>query len=320
MRLAAQFLSEITQKPRYMPDIEWARNSWVHNIFRSFEKVFGRRCGIRPEVSISRSENRIVYQFHSLEALFAHIETYIRSYRFEVPIRIWIPLLVTSTGLPMPLSPYLFAIAFDATAAATFGASPVTWTHTITGSNTLLWVTAVGQSVLPTDPTTYNSVNMTSVGSQTTIDAYNIRLSYLAAPTTGANTVSFTLSSGGGNGMSTSYSGCSQTGIPDASTTNTGTATTDLTTSVTTVADNSWTIICATGTQVTAVGTGGTSRQTQNTNCMGDSNAAITPAGSTSIHITCTIGNIYTVMASFAPTGGGATAVRPLLLSLLGIG
>ena len=51
-----------------------------------------------------------------------------------------------------------------------------------------------------------------------------------------------------------------------------------------------------------------------------DSNGAITPAGSYSMTYTSgVLGNLYGLMASFAPAGGSGGAPTPLL-SLMGVG
>lgn len=202
------------------------------------------------------------------------------------------------------------AIAFDASAKATaVTATSVTWSHTCTGDNRILFV-AVG---VPTADTitgvTYNSVAMTLIDKKQMGADRFFYLWYLVAPATGANNIVATSSNSQIlRAASASYTGASQTGVPDASTTNNVEGTLSITTSVTTVADNSWLVMVArnSGAEDITAGASTTLRtliDPDTSEAIFDSNAAKTPAGSHSLVATKTATNRdwITVMASFAP-------------------
>ncbi len=135
------------------------------------------------------------------------------------------------------------AIAFDAgsTSAAEDGVTNFTWSHTCTGADRCLVVTVAAELVMPTT-VTYNGVSMTAVTAGTTLNDMNVRHYVLAAPATGANTVSvnFGATSGEAFGIGSSFTGVDQTTPVDASGAgSTGSATTGMGDSITTVADNS---------------------------------------------------------------------------------
>jgi hypothetical protein len=209
------------------------------------------------------------------------------------------------------------AIAFDSSAKGTLGASPVSHSHTCTGSDRILFVAAWGDAGNPT-AVTYNGVSMTKIADiPANGDAYRGNLWYLVNPATGANNVTVTGAGLNVYGMSASFTGASQTGVPDASATESNLSTTSATIDVTTIADNCWTILCTTGTGVPTGMTNGTERQSANTNHLGDSNGAKTPAGATSI--TSTFGasaNAYSVIASFAPSVASTTTSSLMLMGM----
>lgn len=136
------------------------------------------------------------------------------------------------------------AIALDSTTAASGAtASSHTFSHTCTGSDLILFVTATGANGDVTG-ITYNSVAMTKINSTVTDSAVLFTsLWYLVNPSTGANNVVITTSTATGVvGSSASYTGVNQTGQPDASTTVASSTTTSYSSSVTSVANNCWTI------------------------------------------------------------------------------
>ncbi len=196
------------------------------------------------------------------------------------------------------------AIAFDASSGTTIvSASSVTWSHTCTGSDRILFVATYGNSGF-TEFTgiTYNGVSLTFIASE----QYGERASlwYLINPASGTHDIVISApTSRPMGGSASSYTGARQSGGLDASITNLTTGS-PITTTLTTVADNSWTVVGATAnwSGLTA-GSGSTVRNTQNSGSLGifDSNGPKTPAGSTSM--TLSAGNNYmaTVMVSFAP-------------------
>jgi hypothetical protein len=214
------------------------------------------------------------------------------------------------------------AIAFDAAASAKSTSTTVSYTHTVTGSNTLLVVFVTNQNNGGLSSVTIGGNAMTLVDSQSDANITNVYAYYYVGATTGTvevirNTATATLYV-----SSTSYTGCKQSGIPDASSkgANTGSP---MTGSVTTVLDNCWTAMGAYGGNggLTA-GTGSTERAIQD-GAAGhyDSNGPKTPAGSTSMSVTGAnlSNNAAYVIFSFPPlvdSGGGSGRY----LSLLSVG
>jgi hypothetical protein len=216
------------------------------------------------------------------------------------------------------------AIAFDAaTDGGTATGTSLTFSHTCgAGSDRLLLVGINGDLVGVNDDitgVTYAGVSMTLVAKITATTARYQYLYYLLNPATGANNVVISCTNSHFLGAtSASYTGVSQSGQPDNSVTNTGVTVTQITGTLTTVADNCWTM--ALGCQnfsgnTMSAGTNTTERVelgTFFTAGMYDRNAAITPAGSTSLTVansgTSTMGII---MASFSPAGAAAGATWP---------
>ncbi len=274
---------------RYDPRVQWSDKSWVHNIFRFYELIFWRKFGIRPESSVSTfRENgklKTSIAFHSWESVFAYCESWIRGLVPRmIPERVFIPVFQTSGGIfrPPGLENYLFAIAIDTSVngGSVAPGTSLTWSHTCTGSNLLLsvglWVDSTATDVVT--GITYNSVAMTRAN-RATIDIFNQVLYYLVAPDTGAHNVVGSFSSSSVVGGSASYSGCAQTGQPDAQNTNTAAVgSTSITTTVTVVTNNSWlTGQYGNNGGTTTAGAGTFQRQTEgSTNrCIYDSNAAV---------------------------------------------
>lgn len=249
-------------------NFEWSNKSWTHNVFRSYEIVFGRKWGIRAELSTGWDKNgNQLFYCHSWESAFAVTETLIREWlNAQKPsfVRLYTPVMATNNGFQLPSSPFLFAIATDSTASGTYGASPRTHSHICTGSDLILMMS--GFSFGSGTTSTYNGTSMTNLGAYTYGSTIRYGcLNYLISPSTGSNTLSF---SPGGDGIAvtSSYSGVSSTGQPDAAintqTTGTGSAA-SLTATVTVTASGSWLMagtICE-GNALTA-GTGATLRIT----------------------------------------------------------
>lgn len=320
-------LAFITSKERYKVkvgvDFEWSSKSWTHNIFRVYELIFGRRWGIRAELSTgwSKDGNQLFY-CHSWEAAFAVTETLIREWlAAKKPsfVRLYTPVMATNNGFQLPSSPFLFAIATDATASGTYGASPRTHSHICTGSDLILMM--AGFSFGSGTTSTYNSVSMTNLGAYTYSVSGTARygcLNYLVNPSTGSNTLSF---SPGGDGIAvtSSYTGVSSTGQPDAAintqTTGTGSAA-SLTATVTVTASGSWLMagtICE-GNALTA-GTGATLRITGTNPAVAffDSNGA-PGTGSQSMTVNETPSSLLAMgMVSIAPVAVATIRVGSML-------
>jgi len=133
----------------------------------------------------------------------------------------------------------------------------------------------------------WNGVSMTQAYTASLPSTNNVYCWYILGGATGTN--NFTFSGGNSEVILVSYSGVKQTGFPDASVSITpGSLSSPQTATLTTVANNAWQIITfytADGTTVTA-GSGVTTVLSQITGgggvYFGDSNGALTPAGSKS--------------------------------------
>lgn len=283
----------LTQHNRTLSDIEWSDKSWTHNVFRVYEMIFGRRFGIKKEMSSGLdAEGNQFYICHSWESCFALTETYIReflaSWRF-VPVRIWIPIMRTPEGIPFLASPYVFAVALDtATDGGAQAASPKTFSHTVTGTNPII---VIGSQTTPSAATaaSYNSVAASLAVTTTDSGSYIAGLWYKLACATGSNTVSISSAANNLTGGATSYSGV--LGAPDATVNYTGTSgmSNPGTIAITSVADNCWAVCAHNGisASIPVASTGTTQRyQVSGGTLFGDSGSAKTPAGTISMSAT----------------------------------
>ncbi len=223
--LMMQYLSG---KRRYKPIIHWSNKSFVHNIFRVWEMVFGADARIKPQITTFFDGETAVSQAHSFEGALALIETSIRGFleSFKLPVRVWIPQLSSPEGLPLPKAGFMFAIAHDANGSSfgSQGSDPKTFSHTCTGSNLALTL-GVGMTNIGLSGAScsYNGVSMSIANSSFTNSNPFGRQYVLAGPATGANTVSFTVGGTNGSGsiciITSSYTGVDQS----TTTGNTGT-------------------------------------------------------------------------------------------------
>lgn len=210
------------------------------------------------------------------------------------------------------------AIAFDAASSATAGgpATSLTFAHTTSGSDRILWV-----FILTSDDTagdrvsgvTYAGSTMTRVNGATSLEiafGQSLYTYYIVAPTTGTNNVVISATESTEiYATAQSYTGASQTGVPDGS--NTASAGTI---SITTTADNAW--LAGGGRNVSSGGLTASTGTTQRASIAGiintgDSGGAKTPAGSHSMAWTPDDANTKLVMVSFAPAPETAVAATP---------
>lgn len=207
------------------------------------------------------------------------------------------------------------AIAIDVANESFANASSLTYSHTVTGSNTLL---IVGWYAFNTTATfssvTYNGVAMSQLATRGADGTGGeIYLYGLLNPTTGANNI--VISYSGTKQIfacSASYTGVKQSGLPDSSTTNTNSGT-SVTTTTTTVADNTWLVaISRQNGGTTVAGTNTFLRKANSTSpdvVLVDSNSAQTPAGSHSLQTTFgSAKTFYHALASFAPAPPAPTS------------
>lgn len=231
-------------------DFEWSDRCWTHNFYRTLELIFGRKAGIRAEVSVfQHPETKVVTQhFHTIESVIAHTEGLIRAWKpIRFPYKVWVPMMQTPMGMPVPASPYLFAIAYvtgNNIAGGGASTTPQNISVTTSGSNTLMGFASMTLADTSTAPT-YNSAASTSASTATTYPGsgrYGARLYYLIAPTTGTNTATFSSSPTGVGigGFATQYSGCLQVSPLGGTATNTGASVSSITCTVTIASANSY--------------------------------------------------------------------------------
>lgn len=252
-----RILATITRRARYRPqhgkDFEWSDRSWTHNISRFLELIFGRRFGIRVEVT-SWNDGIVSRQVaHSFEAHLALVETYVREFfKRNIPRIEFVPAPVLAYPGAGSFfgSPYCLAIAFDASSAADGGvntATPTSTSHTCTGSNLALvsgiWNQPTSAGVRQTpNSMTYNSVSYgaNKVVQDSTTGAYTVFEYGLASPSTGANNVTWTYAAmvvRNGN-CNVSLSGCAAS--PFGATGSAAAATTSVSANVITTQANSF--------------------------------------------------------------------------------
>jgi len=203
------------------------------------------------------------------------------------------------------------SLAYDAKSGIQAGSSTsLTVSHTCTGSNLVLWAGLFLGSGDNVTGITYSGVSMTQAIKLNTNGTSWIYLYYLAAPASGANNLIASFTTDANPSLhGVSFTGASQTGIPDATASNTG-ATSPITTTLTTIADNCMAIMMARNTS------GSYTASTNSTEALAGgvtytdifySTALKTPAGSNNMQATYTGGGVWGgVIASFAPVGASS--------------
>lgn len=194
------------------------------------------------------------------------------------------------------------AIAFDTVTSSTASS----FSHTVSGSERILFV-AIRSSANTVSAVSYAGNAMTQLATVAVPGDGQIYIYYRIAPTLGANTVAIT----GGAGLTVravSYTGAKQSGVPDASATNSSSATISISQSITTVANNTWSIaFMRNDADQSDDNSGGiaTRRGTASSIAYFDSNSPKTPAGSITGNFKTTGGgtaNWGLIVASFAPS------------------
>ena len=202
------------------------------------------------------------------------------------------------------------AIAYNTHTSASFNASAsnLTYSHTTSGSDRMLFVGVSVRNTRTVTSVTYNGVTMTQAGSTSATAGILNYLFYLINPAAGTNTVSVTQSAVDTiTSCSISYTGVKQTSQPDATSSNSSTTTTSYSQSVTSVADNCFSVLYGdanSGATLTA-GANTTIRNQPEINFTGgfliDSTAAKTPAGTFTLNVTSASQTFAGCMASFSP-------------------
>ena len=214
------------------------------------------------------------------------------------------------------------AIAFDATSNGGTTGTSLTFSHTTSGTNRLLMVYTFFDNDTITG-VTYNSVSMTKLD-QIDFTTNRIAAWILVDPASGANDIVVSSSSSTPiNAQGVSYTGCAQSGQPDAQGSAGGTSQSspiDLTITVATT--NSWLVggVRVNGTGNSSAGTDTTQRLSANGIQSYDSNAALA-TGSQTIQATFTSPNdAGFVGASIAPAAEDVSVTPISNLALLGVG
>lgn len=301
----------ITGRNRYIPDVEWSDKSIVHNLFRRYELLFGRREGIRVEDSVAVSylhDKRVLtHEIYTIEALCAFVETWVRG-KMPKLVFVRVPQLVFANPnyVQTPFAPFVpyinFAIAFDAATAAVGGS----FSKTCTGSNLLL-IAGVFHNTGDGTYTgnTYNSVALTNLTSQQVgVGTQLVDIWYKVAPATGSNTFAYTGTDATPANYAVSYTGVKQTGFPDAQSSTNAIAASSVTTTLTTVADNCWAVAVVRSTsagETNNSSAAATGRATGTGSNYWDSNGALTPAGGKTISYSGSVSSWGVTSASFAP-------------------
>lgn len=203
------------------------------------------------------------------------------------------------------------AIAFDtASGGHTATTTSLTWSHTCTGVNRILFVGwRTGGTVTSV---TYNSVAMTVITQD--LGVAKVGLAYLINPASGSNTVAINQNNAFIAGISSSYNGVKQTSQPDSSNTRNVSGTNSGNISTTIVAANCWTIAVAKASSSAITGgVNATVRATgdNNEHAILDSNGPLQPGSNTMNFTSAANAEWNEIIASFAPfvePQGGSTA------------
>lgn len=203
------------------------------------------------------------------------------------------------------------AIAFDSTTTSSLWSSvtSITFAHTCTGSDRMLFVATANNTGANITGVTYNGVAMTQISTINNSAPSKMYFWYLIAPASGSNNVVVTASGTCSIiAKSVSYTGVKQSGQPDATVTNWPTTTTSWSQSVTTVADNCWIVMSwmwKNGSTVTA-GANTFIRSSIEVLLawlfLADTNALQTPAWSKTLNVTSASQEFTGIMASFSPS------------------
>lgn len=203
------------------------------------------------------------------------------------------------------------AIAFDvASGGHVATTTSLTWSHTCSGENRILFVGTRMDGTATISSVTYNGVALTPV--QTRIGADLVSLYMLVNPASGSNTVAVNLTSSKYIvGISSSYNGADQISQPDSSNTRTASTTTSGNISTTVVVTSSWSVLIAKAASSSITGgVNATIRATGDNAEMAfmDSNGALAAGSQTMACTSAGNANWMEVIASFdpyiSPSGG----------------
>ena len=212
------------------------------------------------------------------------------------------------------------AIAYDAGSdKGAGGSSSISNSHTITGSDTILFAGILtGAGTIST--ITYNGVDMktNSIGSAQDTDGTNdLWAYYLVAPATGTNTLASTRSSSTNSYRlaGASFTGADQTtptGVTNQTRLN---SVTSYSPTVTTTVDDAWVVNY--GRNTISANTAGADTvlcaDTGTNPYLGRSDADTGPAGSHSLNYTMSSGDVGYIVWDLNPAGGGGATFTPIV-------
>lgn len=208
------------------------------------------------------------------------------------------------------------AIAFDTTTTSSLWSSvtSITFSHTCSGSDRMLFVATANNTGANISGVTYNGVAMTQIWTINNAAPSKMYFWYLIAPATGANNITVTATGTCSIiAKSVSYTGVKQSGQPDATITNWPTTTTSWSQSLTTVANNCWIIMSGMWRNWSTVTAGANTFIRSSIEVLlawlflADTNSAQTPAGSKTLNVTSSSQEFTGIMASFSPSATSTT-------------
>jgi len=203
------------------------------------------------------------------------------------------------------------ALAYNSSAQGGANGDSLTFAHTCTGANVILFVGVTQQrntgAAGQDDVTgvTYNGSAMTRINTLAgTSFSGRLYLYYILIASPDGNAHNVVISENGGTsairGCSSSYTGAKQSAQPDSQITDYGAS--PNTTTITTVANMSWCVLIASSNASLGASTGSTERQAIS-GVIGiyDSNGPKTPAGANNMIINGGAAGVDTCAASFSP-------------------
>jgi hypothetical protein len=200
------------------------------------------------------------------------------------------------------------AISRDANSAGSATSTSLTVSHTVTGSNPVLFVSVFYDNATVVSMT-YNGVAMTLVKVHA-FGSNNLALYVLANPATGTHNIVFTVNTSVSLALiGASYTGGAQTNQPGANADSGESTSTPKTTSLTTLATESWMVMVARNNTAgtTSASTGADLVRNAGGMQFYDTNGTV-PVGSNDMLITFTGGNtVDTIIAELKATGTSFT-------------
>lgn len=297
--------------------INKSSQSFVYNLFRLWEQVFGRKPGIRLESeavsTIWPDGTQIIERkFYTLEARLVWWEFLLLHpfHKLHEQLASLFPVMNYQTG----------AIAFD-TALGQDATGANSFSYTVTGANPALVAGTVGANTGEGGDDrltfTYAAVALTNAIKHNDASYRWNYLDYKKAPATGANTLANTWTGSHFNRVSaSSYSGCDQATLLDSAGKSNSASSSSQTVSTTVVATNCWLVghfVSDRGGENLAAGAGTTLRGAAGETSICDSNGTVSTGSQTLAATSSTAGKWNNTVMSIAPAGGANSGFFNLL-------